>query len=159
MSEETAQAAVDFALQGGRRRQDRAHHLLRRRDLDELQGAEEDRRLRARTAAAQGKLVDFSLTTNATLLKPDVIDFLADERIGVTISIDGPQEIQDKFRVFSNGQGSYDIAAPKIKALLARHTTRPIGARVTLTQQTLDVQRIYNHLSTTWASGKWASRR
>ena len=75
-----------------------------------------------------------------------MIDFLADERIGVTISIDGPQEIQDKFRVFSNGQGSYDIAAPKIKALLARHTTRPIGARVTLTKQTLDVQRIYNHL-------------
>ena len=99
-----------------------------------------------RTAAEQGKLVDFSLTTNATLLQPDVIDFLADERIGVTISIDGPQEIQDKFRVFSNGKGSYDIAAPKIKALLARHTTRPIGARVTLTKQTLDVQRIYNHL-------------
>ena len=99
-----------------------------------------------RTAAEQGKLVDFSLTTNATLLQPDVIDFLADERIGVTISIDGPQEIQDKFRVFSNGKGSYDIAAPKIKALLARHTTRPIGARVTLTKQTLDVQRIYRHL-------------
>jgi uncharacterized protein len=98
------------------------------------------------TAAAQGKQVDFSLTTNATLLQPDVIDFLADERIGVTISIDGPQEIQDKFRVFSNGKGSYDIAAPKIKALLARHTKRPIGARVTLTKQTLDVKRIYKHL-------------
>ena len=71
---------------------------------------------------------------------------LATERIGVTISIDGPQEIQDKFRVFSNGQGSYAMAAPKIKALLARHRARPIGARVTLTKQTLDVKRIYKHL-------------
>ena len=32
MSAETAQSAVDLALQGSRRRQDGAHHLLRRRD-------------------------------------------------------------------------------------------------------------------------------
>ena len=86
----------------------------------------------ARARAAEvGKEIDFSLTTNATLLKPDVIEFLANERIGVTISIDGPQEMQDKFRVFSNGKGSYELVAPKIKALLARHKARPIGARVT----------------------------
>ncbi len=100
-----------------------------------------------RRAAEVGKQVDFSLTTNATLLRPDVIDFLADNRIGVTISIDGPEELQDKFRVFKNGMGSYEIAAPKIKALLARHRTRPVGARVTLTRQTLDVSRIYRHLT------------
>jgi len=98
-------------------------------------------------AAAVGKAVDFSLTTNATLLRPEVIDFLATERIGVTISIDGPEELQDKFRVFHNGKGSYEVAAPKIKALLARHTTRPIGARVTLTRQTLDIRRIFTHLT------------
>ena len=68
------------------------------------------------------------------LLRPDVIEFLAEERVGVTISIDGPEEMQDKFRVFNNGAGSYAMAAPKIKALLARHRSRPIGARVTLTQ-------------------------
>ena len=47
------------------------------------------------------------------------------ERVGVTISIDGPEEMQDKFRVFNNGAGSYAMAAPKIKALLARHRSRP----------------------------------
>ncbi len=100
-----------------------------------------------RRAAEVGKDMDFSLTTNATLLRPDVIEFLADERVGVTISIDGPEEMQDKFRVFNNGAGSYAVAAPKIKALLARHRSRPIGARVTLTRQTLDVRRIYRHLT------------
>ena len=100
-----------------------------------------------RRAAEVGKDIDFSLTTNATLLRPDVIEFLAEERVGVTISIDGPEEMQDKFRVFNNGTGSYAIAAPKIKALLARHRSRPIGARVTLTRQTLDVRRIYRHLT------------
>src|SRR5262249_15433412 len=73
--------------------------------------------------------------------------FLAENRIGVTISIDGPREVQDKFRVFNNGAGSYDLVAPKIKELLKRHRTRPIGARVTLTAGNLDVRRIYRHLT------------
>jgi uncharacterized protein len=97
--------------------------------------------------AELGKSVDFSLTTNATLLRPEIIEFLAEERIGVTISIDGPQDLQDKFRVFHNGAGSYDVVAPKIKALLQRHRSRPIGARVTLTSGTLDVKRIFRHLT------------
>jgi uncharacterized protein len=98
-------------------------------------------------AAEVGKSVDFSLTTNATLLQPEIIDFLADNEIGVTISMDGPRELQNKFRVFHNGAGSYDIVAPKIKALLHRHRSRPIGARVTLTSDTIDVTRIYRHLT------------
>ena len=94
-----------------------------------------------------GKTIDFSLTTNATLLKPEIIEFLADNRVGVTISIDGPREVQDKFRVFHNGTGSYDVVAPKIKELLKRHTSRPIGARVTLTSGKMDIKRIYQHLT------------
>jgi uncharacterized protein len=98
-------------------------------------------------AAEAGKQVHFSLTTNATLLGPETIEFLAEHDIGVTVSIDGPQDIQDRFRVFQNGRGSYDLVAPKIKALLARHWTRPIGARVTLASGTVDVRRIYRHLT------------
>jgi uncharacterized protein len=100
-----------------------------------------------RRASEVGKDVDFSLTTNATLLKPEIIEFLAENRVGVTISIDGPKEVQDKFRVFHNGTGSYDVVAPKIRELLKRHRSRPIGARVTLTAGKLDVQRIFHHLT------------
>jgi uncharacterized protein len=102
----------------------------------------------ANTRAAElGKEVDFSLTTNATLLSDEVIEFLAGHNFGVTISIDGPKDLQNKHRVFHNGKGSYDQVAPKIKALIARHRRRPIGARVTLTRDTLDVRRIYDHLA------------
>jgi uncharacterized protein len=100
-----------------------------------------------RRAAEQGKEIDFSLTTNATLLKPEIIEFLAENRVGVTISIDGPRELQDRFRVFHNGAGSYDVVAPKIKELLRVHRSRPVGARVTLTSDTLDITRIYRHLT------------
>jgi uncharacterized protein len=36
---------------------------------------------------------------------------------------------------------------PKIRELLARHRSRPVGARVTLTRQNLDVLGIYRHLT------------
>jgi len=96
--------------------------------------------------AEQGRTVDFSLTTNATLLTPAIIEFLSQHRIGVTVSMDGPPEMHDKLRVFANGRGSYDIIAPRVKALIANHRTRPITARVTLTNGVTDVVRIYRHL-------------
>jgi uncharacterized protein len=147
MTEETARASVDFALrQAGH---NTAAHITffggeTLMNFSVLQSAIAYARERA---AALGKQVDFSLTTNATLLRADIIEFLAENDVGVTISIDGPEDMQDKFRVFKNGRGSYEMAAPRIKALLARHRTRPIGARVTLTRQTLDVARIYRHLA------------
>jgi uncharacterized protein len=97
-------------------------------------------------AAALGRSIDFSLTTNATLLTPAIIEFLSVNRIGVTVSMDGPPEMHDALRVFSNGRGSYDIIAPKVRELLAKHRTRPIAARVTLTSKVTDVVRIYRHL-------------
>jgi uncharacterized protein len=100
-----------------------------------------------RRAADLGKAIDFSLTTNATLLRSDIIDFLAENGIAVTVSMDGPRGLQNRFRVFHNGAGSHDVVAPKIKELLRKHRSRPIGARVTLTSDTLDITRIYRHLT------------
>ncbi|HYA17534.1 MAG TPA: quinohemoprotein amine dehydrogenase maturation protein, partial [Bryobacteraceae bacterium] len=96
--------------------------------------------------AAQGRSIDFSLTTNATLLTPAIIEFLSQNRIGVTVSMDGPPDLQNKMRIFSNGRGSYDIIEPRVRALIANHRTRPIVARVTLTNGVTDVVRIFRHL-------------
>ena len=97
-------------------------------------------------AAEQGRHIDFSLTTNATLLTPAIIEFLSENNIGVTVSMDGPKEMHDHLRVFSNGKGSYDIIEPKVRALIQNHRTRPITARVTLTAGVSDVVRIFRHL-------------
>jgi len=96
--------------------------------------------------AELGKQVNASLTTNATLLREEIVDWFIENDVGVTVSIDGAREQQDKFRVFSNGMGSYDIILPRIKDLLVRHRRKPVGARVTLTGQNLDVVSIYRHL-------------
>jgi uncharacterized protein len=147
MSEETARASVDFMLREARDSPTAHMTFFGGETLMNFPVLKSTIAYARARAAEVGKEVDFSLTTNATLLRPDVIEFLAENRVGVTISIDGPGEIQDKFRVFNNGMGSYEVVAPKIKALLARHRSRPIGARVTLTRQTMDVRRIYRHLS------------
>lgn len=98
-------------------------------------------------AAARGKRVEFNLTTNATLLTSEMIGFLAEHDISVTVSIDGPREMQNRFRVFHDGGGSYDVLLPRVRELLQRHTSRPIGARVTLTSQVNDIVSIYRHLT------------
>jgi uncharacterized protein len=97
-------------------------------------------------AASLGKKVDCSLTTNATLLREEVIDWIVANDVGVTVSMDGGRQQQDQFRVFSNGMGSYDVVLPNVRLLLERHRRRPVGARVTLTRQNLDVAGIYRHL-------------
>jgi uncharacterized protein len=97
-------------------------------------------------ATEQGRHIDFSLTTNATLLTPAIIEFLSENNIGVTVSMDGPKEMHDHLRVFANGRGSYDIIEPKVRALIQNHRTRPITARVTLTSGVSDVIRIFRHL-------------
>jgi uncharacterized protein len=101
----------------------------------------------ARSVAAEKKIfIDFSLTTNGTLLTPEIIEFLAVNEIGVTVSIDGPKEMNDALRIYSNGKGSYDVMAPKVKALIVKHRSRPIAARVTLTDRVTDVKAIFKHL-------------
>jgi uncharacterized protein len=95
---------------------------------------------------SQSRSIDFSLTTNATLLTPAIIEFLSENRIGVTVSMDGPKEMHDKLRVFANGRGSYDIIEPRVRDLIQNHRTRPITARVTLTTGVTDVVRIFRHL-------------
>lgn len=97
-------------------------------------------------AAETGRAIDFSLTTNATLLTPAIIDYLSGNEIGVTVSMDGDKASQDRFRVFSNGRGSYDIVEPRVRALIKNHKTRPIVARVTMTSQAMDVLGAYRHL-------------
>lgn len=96
--------------------------------------------------AAAGKQVEFVMTTNATLLTEAIVDWLDQHRFGLSISIDGPKAIHDKNRITVGGQGTYDVVRRKVDMLLSRYRSRPVGARVTLTHGTTDVERIWQHL-------------
>lgn len=55
------------------------------------------------------KKMDFTLTSNGTLFNDNIIEYLIKNKIGLAISLDGPKEIHDRYRVTSNGNGTYDI--------------------------------------------------
>jgi len=146
MDLETAKASVDFLLaqSGGRK----AVHItfFGGETLMNFPLLQQVVAYATGRAEERGRSVDFSLTTNATLLTPAIIEFLSVNRIGVTVSMDGPPDLHDKLRVFAGGRGSYDIVEPRVRALIQNHRTRPITARVTLTNGVTDVLRIYRHL-------------
>jgi uncharacterized protein len=96
--------------------------------------------------AALGKSVNFTLTTNATLLTEETVDWLDAHRFGLTVSMDGPKALHDLNRRTVGGKGSYDVVAAKARMLLSRYRSRPVGARVTLTAGVTAIEEIWHHL-------------
>ncbi len=92
------------------------------------------------------KKVHVSLTTNGTLLKPDVIDFLHEHRVSVAVSIDGPSSIHDRNRPDKKGRGSYAQIASRLE-MLFENAPLPIAARVTLVpDQWQAAVEVFEHL-------------
>ena len=92
------------------------------------------------------KRVSFALTTNGTVLTDEVVRFLDEKGIGVTVSMDGNQAVHDRYRHFPGGGPSYEIILPKVKRLLERPHSRPVVARVTVAEQAGRVREILRHL-------------
>lgn len=61
---------------------------------------------------------EFNINTNATKLDKETITFFVKYKMKVTVSLDGPKEIQDSQRPFKNGKGTYAVILPKIKELI-----------------------------------------
>ena len=90
--------------------------------------------------------MDFALTTNATLLSESTTMFLTENRIGVTVSIDGLPHVHDRCRRFPDGSPSFAIILPGIRRLLDAAGCKPVVARVTVAGNPGDVPASLNYL-------------
>ncbi|CAM4510978.1 Cys-rich peptide radical SAM maturase CcpM [Paenibacillus macerans] len=72
-------------------------------------------------ANVNGKMLSFNLTTNASLLNEEMVQQFLKYNTKITISLDGPQEIQDANRTFANGKGTYDIVTGRIRNLCKKY--------------------------------------
>ncbi|MFZ3288333.1 MAG: quinohemoprotein amine dehydrogenase maturation protein [Telluria sp.] len=97
-------------------------------------------------AAKAGKQIEFSLTTNASLVTDEMIAFFQAHRFGISVSMDGDEAMHDRYRVTIGGKGTYQQVSKNVRRLLAGCSARPIGARVTLGSGNTDVARVYRHL-------------
>lgn len=56
-----------------------------------------------------GKELHINMTTNATLLTPEIVSYLQEHDFDLLVSLDGPRNVQDKSRVFADGnRGTFD---------------------------------------------------
>lgn len=93
----------------------------------------------ARMAAERGVRMNFSLTTNGTLLTDDDADFFEAHGFAVTVSLDGVGATHDALRPAKNGAGTYDRIIERVRPLLTAQRKMQVSARVTVTPQNLEL--------------------
>lgn len=85
-------------------------------------------------AATLGKEVLFSMTTNGTLLNDETVDYLVEHDFFTVISLDGPKTAHDRYRVFPNRNGSFDLIEKNLRCFAERYPEfKKRGLNVTLT--------------------------
>jgi uncharacterized protein len=76
---------------------------------------------------ARGRVaVAFSMQSNGALIDDEWIDLLAELRVNIGISIDGPRRFHDRFRLDHHGRGSFDDVVDAIR----RMRTHPRGGEI-----------------------------
>jgi len=52
--------------------------------------------------------ISYGVTSNLTVLRQEMVDFLKEHRFSLSVSLDGIREDHDRHRIFSSGAGSHD---------------------------------------------------
>lgn len=63
----------------------------------------------------------FPITTNATLITPEIAEYLTAQDFSVLVSIDGPEDVHDRYRKNRNGKGSFKHTLAGLKLLEEKH--------------------------------------
>jgi len=96
---------------------------------------------------AQGIEIEFGMQSNATLLNDEWVRTLADLGICIGVSLDGPAEAHNEFRVFADGRPSYDEALAGLKCLLNPVGRKIWGGFLTVINLKRDPVEIFEHLA------------
>lgn len=138
MSEEVARAALDFLMEqsGGRK------HL----EVDFFGGeplinfgvVKEAVRYGRELEKKYGKIIRFTMTTNAYHVTDEMVEFINREMKNLVISIDGRKEIHDAERKNAAGKGSYETVLKNAKRLIAARGDKEYYIRGTYTARNLD---------------------
>ena len=97
-------------------------------------------------AEASGRTIRFSVTTNATLLTEDDVQFLAREDFQVAVSIDGPKALNDSQRPLKGGGSAYEKVVEALEKFDRIGRPRHLSARATVAPRRGPLRPILDHL-------------
>ena len=70
---------------------------------------------------SRGQNIKFFIATNATLLNEETIDFLYENNVLVSVSLDGPRALHDRYRFFENHKPTYDCIIENLKKVYYKY--------------------------------------
>lgn len=100
-----------------------------------------------KVAARAGKKLNFTITTNGTLLDADRINYINENMDNVVISLDGRQEVHDAIRQDAAGRGTYGRILGDALRLVRARKNKSYFIRGTFTAKNLDFAQDVLHLA------------
>ena len=94
----------------------------------------------------------FSVVTNGTLITKDMANYFSVNNFEVQVSLDGPKEVHDRFRLLKCGKGSHDRVIKGLK-LLQKHKGIKISTSSVITKSS-DIKNVYSYLEASVSSIK-----
>ncbi|OPJ63581.1 thioether cross-link-forming SCIFF peptide maturase [Clostridium oryzae] len=139
MSPETAKKAIDFVIKNSGPRKNIEVDLFGGEPLMAFETVKQVVEYAKEVEKLHGKNIRFTMTTNATLLTDEIMDYIDKNMGNIVLSIDGRKEVNDKVRVRVDGSGSHEKILKNIKEMVKRRTAgKQYYARGTFTHNNLD---------------------
>ena len=148
MSAETGKKAIDFVLKKSGPRKNIEVDLFGGEPLIAFETVKAIVDYAKEAEKAYNKNIRFTMTTNATLLTDEIMDYLDKNMGNIVLSIDGRKEVNDFVRTRVDGSGSYDSIVPKIRKMVEiRDKGKQYYARGTFTRANTDFFEDVKHLA------------
>lgn len=62
----------------------------------------------AKANVPENKQLMYSITSNLTLMTPEIAEYFVENNVSLLVSLDGPKYVHDRCRIYPNSKGSYD---------------------------------------------------
>ncbi|MDP4177594.1 MAG: thioether cross-link-forming SCIFF peptide maturase [Bacillota bacterium] len=148
MSAEIGKKAIDFVIKASGIRKNIEVDLFGGEPIMDYNNVKEIVEYAKEQEKLYNKSIRFTMTTNATLLNDEIMEYIDKNMGNIVLSIDGRKEINDKVRVRADNSGSYDSILPKIKEMVSRRDkNKQYYVRGTFTRNNIDFFEDVKHLA------------
>ncbi len=139
MSVDTAKKAIDYVIKRSGPRKNIEIDLFGGEPTMIMDTVKEIIQYARDNEAKWKKNIRFTMTTNATLLTDEMMDYMDKEMGNIILSLDGRKEVNDKVRIKVDGSGSYDDILSNIKKMISKRTKgKTYYVRGTFTRENTD---------------------